>query len=176
MARGGMGDAAERFVVERIRSLPGWRAGNANDARTNQPGFDVLAVDAAGRELRISVKSVSTGGGRHDYAIGRSFARYPADVYAFVDLTSGIPWPVYVAGARTVEELATERHRSYQTDRGRTDSLNSWAPKVSRALLEAMGALEAWELLNHPAASIRPAVTDALRRHARADAPRPRGR
>ena len=175
MARGGMGNAAERYVVERIQSLPGWIARNANDTRTNQPGFDVLAMDASGRRVLVSVKSVSTGGVRHDYAIGQSFARHPADVYAFVDVTSPMPWPVYLAGARTVEELAVERHRKYQADRGRTASLNSWAPKVSRALLEAMGAREAWELLNHPAASTSPPVTDALRRHARVDAPRPRG-
>jgi hypothetical protein len=175
VARGGMGDAAERWIIERIRSLPGWNAHNTNETRANQPGFDVLAVNAVGREVRVSVKSVSTGGTRHDYAIGRSFARYPADVYAFVDLTSPRPWPVYLAGGRTVEELALVRHRKYQADRGRTDSLNTWAPKVSRALLEAMGAKEAWDLLNHPAPASNPPVTDAFRHHARADAPRPRG-
>jgi hypothetical protein len=63
---------------------------------------------------------------------------------------------VHLADARTVEELAVERHRKYQSDRGRTESLNSWAPKISRSLLEAMGA---WELLNHPAASTSPPVT-----------------
>lgn len=70
MAPGGMGQAAETYVVDRIRSLANWNAHNANDLRANQPGFDVLAVNAAGRELRVSVKSVSTGGSRHDYAIG----------------------------------------------------------------------------------------------------------
>jgi hypothetical protein len=175
VARGGMGDAAERYVVERIQSLPGWTARNANDTRANQPGFDVLATDASGRKVLVSVKSVSTGGVRHDYAIGRSFARYPADVYAFVDVTCPMPWPVYLAGARTVEELAVERHRKYQSDRGRTESLNRWAPKISRSLLEAMGAREAWKLLTHPAASTSPPVTDALRRQAQMDAPRPRG-
>ncbi len=91
MARGGLGQAAETHVVERIRSLAGWNAHNANNLRANQAGFDVLAVDAAGREVRVSVKGVSTGGSRHDYAIGRSFERYPADLYAFVDMTHGSP-------------------------------------------------------------------------------------
>ena len=139
MARGGMGDAAEHWIVQRIRALPGWDAHNANDSRLNQPGFDVLAINAAGRQLRVSVKSVSTGGSRHDYGIGRSFARHPADIYAFVDLTSPTPWPVYLAGGRTVEELALVCHRRYQADRGRPEELNSWAPKVRRGLLEAMG-------------------------------------
>jgi hypothetical protein len=28
------------------------------------------------------------------------------------------PWPVYLAGAKTVETLALERHRQYQADWG----------------------------------------------------------
>jgi hypothetical protein len=174
MARGGMGDAAERWIVERIRALPDWDAHNANHSRLNQPGFDVLATNSAGHQLRVSVKSVSTGGTRHDYGIGRSFARHPADIYAFVDLTRPTPWPVYLAGGRTVEELALVRHRRYQADRGRTEGLNTWAPKVSLGLLEAMGAREAWDLLSHPTPTTHPPVTDALRRHAERDAPRPR--
>jgi hypothetical protein len=175
VARGGMGQAAETYVVRRIKSLSGWDAHNANDLRANQPGVDVVAVNAAGREVRLSVKSVSTGGSRHDYTIGRSFEQYPADVYAFVDMIGGSPEAVYLAGARSVEELAMERHRKYQADRGRGSSLNSWAPKVSRGLLDAMGAWEAWGLLNDPASARKPAVTDELRERARADAPRPRG-
>ena len=174
MARGGMGRAAETYVVDRIRSLPGWDAHNANDLQANQPGFDVVAVNAAGRKVRVSVKSVSTRGTRHDYAIGRSFERYPADFYAFVDMTGGSPGTVYLAGARTVEELAIERHRKYQADRGREASLNSWSPKVSRSLLESMHAREAWGLLDDPASATQPLVTDQLRHRARADAPRPR--
>lgn len=176
MTRGGMGQVAEVYVVDRIRALPGWDAENANDSRANQPGFDVLAINTDGRQVLVSVKSVSTSGARHDYAIGRSFDRYPADAFAFVDMTAESSWPVYLAGARTVEELAMERHRKYQADRGRTASLNTWAPKVSRALLEAMGAREAWDLLNYPAPATHPQVTEALRHLARADAPRPRGR
>jgi hypothetical protein len=82
-----MGAAAEHWIVERIRALPGWDAHNANESRFNQPGFDVIAINTAGHQIRVSVKSVSTGGTRHDYGIGRSFARHPADIYAFVDLT-----------------------------------------------------------------------------------------
>jgi hypothetical protein len=35
----------------------------------------VLAIDGIGREVRVSVKSVSTGGVRHDYAIGAAGRR-----------------------------------------------------------------------------------------------------
>ncbi|GAA1434390.1 hypothetical protein GCM10009616_28680 [Microlunatus lacustris] len=175
MARGGLGQEAEDYVVEQVRLLPGWAADNANESRVNQPGFDVLACHAGGRQLRVSVKSVSKGGVRQDYSIGRSFERHPADVYTFVDMTGDSPGPVYLAGARTVEALARERHHKYQADRGRAHPLNSWAPKVSRRLLETMDAREAWELLNHPAPESFPQVTEALRRLARADAPRPRG-
>lgn len=98
MARGGMGKAAENHVVDRITSLPGCKARNANDSRNNQPGFDVLATNAAGHEVRVSVESVSTGGVRHDYAIGRSFERHRADIYTFVDMTDGTPGSVYLAG------------------------------------------------------------------------------
>lgn len=175
MARGGYGAAAEQYVIERVSQLAGWSAVNANSLRANQPGFDVLARHHSGRELRISVKSVSTGGKRHDYGIGRSFRTHPADVYAFVDLTGPQPWPVYLAGARTVEALALERHRQYQADRGRpVDSLNSWSPKVSRGLLEAMGAREDWTLLERPDPADLPPVTDQLCTLARGDAPVPR--
>jgi hypothetical protein len=44
VARGGMGDAAEHWIVERIRALPGWDAHDANKSRFNQPGFDVVAT------------------------------------------------------------------------------------------------------------------------------------
>jgi hypothetical protein len=50
-----------------------------------------------------------------------------------------------------------------------------WAPTVSRGLLEAMGAKEAWDLLNHPRPATHPPVTDGLRHHAQSDAPRPTG-
>jgi hypothetical protein len=159
-----------------VNQLIGWSAVNANSARANQPGFDVVARHRDGRELRISVKSVSTGGKRHDYGIGRSFRAHPADVYAFVDVTGLRPWPVYLAGARTVEALALERHRQYQADRGRpADALNSWSPKVSRDLLEAMGARETWTLLDLPDPGGGPPVTSQLRAQARRDAPAPRG-
>jgi hypothetical protein len=175
VARRGHGEAAERYVVERMGRLPGWSAVDANALRINQPGFDVLASHDDGRQLRISVKSASTGGSRHDYGIGRSFKAYPADVCAFVDLTGAEPWPVYLAGARTVERLALERHRHYQAARVRpTEALNTWSPKVSRGLLEAMGARECWSLLDGPGPAEHPAVTASMLAQARADAPRPR--
>jgi hypothetical protein len=175
VVRGGHGQAAERYVIERVGRLPGWSAVDANAVRGNQPGFDVLARHEDRRKLRISVKSMSTGGSRYDFGIGRSFKAYPADVYAFVDLTGAEPWPVYLAGARTVERLAWERHRHYQAARGRpTEVLNSWSPKISRELLEAIGAQERWSLLEEPAPAEHPVVTPRMLMRARTDAPRPR--
>ncbi len=175
MTRGGHGPEVEQYVIERVSRLAGWSAMDANATRANHPGFDVLARHENGRELRISVKSVSTGG-RCDFGIGRSFTRYPADVYAFVDLTVPEPWPVYLAGARTVERLASERHRQYQAERGRlVDALNTWSPKISRGLLEAMGARECWSLLERSVPAEFPVVTASMLARARDDAPRPRG-
>ena len=48
-----MGVAAEHWIVERIRALPGWDAHNANESRVNQPGFDVVAMHAAGRRIEF---------------------------------------------------------------------------------------------------------------------------
>ena len=176
MARGGKGSQAESYVVEQIGLLPGWNARNANDTTINQPGFDVVATnDAMGCKILVSVKSVSQGGARQDYGIGSSFERHRADIYAFVDMTGERPGPVCLAGTDTIVELARARHRKYQTDRGRPDSLNSWSPKISRGLLEAMGALDAWHILDHPAPAAWPPLTDELLSHARSDAPRPRG-
>jgi Hpt domain-containing protein len=45
---GAWGDAAEGHVLQRMRSLPGWGARNTDDAPTNQPQLDLLAVDDAG--------------------------------------------------------------------------------------------------------------------------------
>ena len=73
--------------MERIDVLPGWSAVDANAARLNQPGFDVIARHDGGRDIHVSVKSKTTGGGRLSFEIGRSFRRHPADVYAFVDTT-----------------------------------------------------------------------------------------
>ncbi len=175
MARGGDGHKAEQYVIERVASLSGWTATDANAVRANQPGFDVLARHQDGRELRISVKSVTRGGARCDFGIGRSFATYPADIYAFVDLTVPTPWPVYLAGARTVERLAAERHRHHQAERGRpVDVLNTWSPKISRGLLEAMGARECWSLLEQPVPAESPPVTAGMLARACADTPHPR--
>src|SRR6476659_3045314 len=96
MARGGWGPEAEDYIVERIGLLPGWKAVNVNRARHNTPGHDVLAANADGRELLVSVKSRSRG---RDYAIGSSFTKYPVDIYTFVDMTDGVPGAVYLAGS-----------------------------------------------------------------------------
>jgi len=148
---------------------------DANATRANQPGFDLIARRDDGRELRVSVKSVSVNGARHDYGVGRSFERHSADVYAFVDMTS-VDRPVYLVGARTAVLLAMERHRHYQIDRGReAEALNSWAPKISRRLLEEMACRNEWSILEAPTPAEWPAVTTAMLARARADAPKPRG-
>ena len=133
----------------------------------------MLATNAAGRELLVSVKSRSRG---RDYAIGSSFNKYPADIYAFVDMTDGAPATVCLAGAKTVVELAMARHSQYQSDRGRpAEVLGSWSPKLSGGLLEAMGAREAWDLLDNPAPTTWPAVTAELLSYARGNAAKRRG-
>jgi hypothetical protein len=91
---------------------------DANATRANQPEFDVLARHESGREMRISVKSVSGGAARCDFGIGRSFTRYPADVYAFVDLTVPEPWPVYLAGACTIERFEWSATASIRRNEG----------------------------------------------------------
>ena len=171
MTRGGHGPEVEQYVIERVSRLAGWSAMDANATRANHPGFDVLARHENGRELRISVKSVSTGG-RCDFGIGRSFTRYPADVYAFVDLTVPEPWPVYLAGAKPVQALIMARHEKFQTDRGRRVGENKYRPKVSIRLLETIGAKERWSLLDKPVPAEWPPLTDDLLDQARADAPR----
>jgi hypothetical protein len=156
------GLSAEQYIVRRINELPGWTAINANDLRTNQPGYDVLARREDGREVRVSVKGkwVNLPVARHDYEVGKSFRRHPPDVYAFVNESAPYPWPVHLAGANAVIELALVRHERYQRDRGRdTTALGSWAPKVSHALLEAMGALERFSILDEDdPASVPPVI------------------
>jgi hypothetical protein len=167
-----VGLSAEQYVVQRINELAGWSAINANDLRSNQPGFDVLARSEAGREVRVSVKSKAPRGSRHDYEVGKSFRRHPADLYAFVNTSAPQPWSVYLAGARSVVELALVRHEHYQRDRGRdTAALGSWAPKVSHAVLEAMDARERWSILDEDDPANVPPVTPALRAQAERDTP-----
>jgi hypothetical protein len=166
------GLSAEQYVVQRVNELHGWSAVNANDLRTNQPGFDVVARRADGREVHISVKGKAARGSRHDYEVGRSFHRHPADVYAFVDTAAPEPWLVYLAGAQSVVELALVRHRRYQHDRDRDpNALGSWSPKVSRTLLEAMGAQERWSILEEVDPATIPPVTSALWVQAERDVP-----
>ena len=176
MVRGGRGNEAEEYVVDRINGLPAWQAINANVAKINQRGFDVVATNGvSGRKVLVSVKSVSSGGTRHDYAIGKTFERYPADIYAFVDMTDGPPGTVFLAGQDAVVDLALARNARYQTDRGREPSARgTWAPKISRGLLVAMGSCEAWDVLDRAVPRAWPTVTEELRRRARADAPTPR--
>jgi hypothetical protein len=49
----------------------------------------------------VSVKSRDGG---KDYEIGKSFAKHPSDIYAFVDMTDGVPGLIYLAGAKDDRE------------------------------------------------------------------------
>ena len=51
MARGGYGLEAEAHMVERIDALPAWTAINLNAKRKNNPGPDLLATRADGRQV-----------------------------------------------------------------------------------------------------------------------------
>ena len=73
MARGGYGLEAEAHMVERIDALPAWTAINLNEKRKNNPGPDLLATRADGRQVTVSVKSRDGG---KDYEIGKSFAKH----------------------------------------------------------------------------------------------------
>jgi hypothetical protein len=122
------------------------------------------------RPLRISVKSKAT---QASFEIGRSFRRYPADVYAFVDVAVPRPWPIWLVGARTVEALALIRHKQYQLswDPPRDpDELGSWSPKLSRHLIhELVEEPDNWDLLTTSAPAALPVVTPAHEAIAAAD-------
>jgi len=55
-------------MVERIDALPAWTAINLNEKRKNNPGPDLLATRADGRQVTVSVKSRDGG---KDYEIGK---------------------------------------------------------------------------------------------------------
>jgi hypothetical protein len=173
VARGGYGQEAEAYMVERINALPEWTAINLNEKKKkNNPGPDLLATRADGRTVTVSVKSRDGG---KDYEISTSFKKYPSDVYAFVNMTGGMPASVYLAGANTIVKLALERNGQYRTDRGLPPGFGSWSPKVSESLLETMGAREAWHLLDKGKPQSWPAARRSLLDQARRDAPKRRG-
>ena len=61
MARGGYGLEAEAHMVERIDALPAWTAINLNEKRKNNPGPDLPATRADGRQVTVSVKAAMAG-------------------------------------------------------------------------------------------------------------------
>jgi hypothetical protein len=66
------------------------------------------------------------------YTVHTPDARYPVAVYAFVDMTGDIPGPVYLAGSKTVVNLAVARHTEYQTLRGKDPlAKGSWKKKIA---------------------------------------------
>jgi hypothetical protein len=131
-----------------VRHL-GWSAVDGNAQRRRSFGWDV----------KSKLKNIS-------FEIGRSFRKYPADTYAFVDVSVPSPWPIWLVGARTVERLALARHYEYQLswDPPRDpDSLGSWSPKISRHLLRRLVSQpENWHLLLTPNLATLPPVTPEL--------------
>ena len=153
------------------RSQRGPRSTSMKRERTTRAPT-LLATRADGRQVTVSVKSRDGG---KDYEIGKSFAKHPSDIYAFVDMTDGVPGLIYLAGAKTIVKLALARNSQYRADRGLPEGFGSWAPKVSESRLEMMGAREAWHLLDRPKPQSWPAARRALLDQARRDAPKPRG-
>jgi hypothetical protein len=154
--------AAELEVLDRSANHLGWSALDGNAPGRRSFGWDVKLL-GPDRPLLISVKS------KEKYAsfeIGKSFRKYPADVYAFVDVSVPRPWPIWLVGARTVERLAMVRHREYQLswDPPRDpDSLGSWSPKISRRLLrQLVRGPENWDFLLTRNVESRPPVTPEL--------------
>jgi len=106
MTRGGRGREAELYVIQRINELPGWSAVDANDLRSNQPGYDALATHERGRQLRVSTKSIETKKKGY-FEVGG--VKPLVDVYALVDMTQPYPWPIYLAGAKPVQSVHGHR-------------------------------------------------------------------
>jgi hypothetical protein len=139
---------AEAYVLARLREILG---ATVEAPAGNDRGWDACAVRPDGRRVLVQVKAMaSRRSARGDFTVGR-LATDPAraaGVVAFVDLTVERPWPVYLAGARTVAELAQARHARYQQARGEDPTRpGSWPAKISRRLLEQMGTREWWALL-----------------------------
>jgi hypothetical protein len=131
MTRGGYAPEAEQYLIE------GWRAGRS---RTPTPRAPTTRGSICSPVTRAAVPCGSTGGVRCDFGIGRSLTRYPAHLDGFVDLTVPEPWPVYLAGACTIERLALERHRQYQAERGHpVEPLNSWSPTIQPRIAPSHG-------------------------------------
>jgi hypothetical protein len=163
---------AELYVIQRINELPGWSAVDANDQRPNQPGHDAIATHKSGQQLRVQTKSNTKN--RYFVISGAKSTHSLIDVYALVDMRQPYPWPVYLAGAKPIQQLMEARHKKHQIDRGKPVEENSFNPKVSIRRLELIGSRERWSLLDEPAPAEWPPVTDDLLDQARADAPRPR--
>ena len=170
---------AEAWVRERLQAVLGAAIDHIDSAGDsgNCRGWDFRIGLADGRQVMLQVKAISNArSARGDFTVG-ALASDPErtdGVLALVDMTSERPWPVYLAGARTVAALARARHDVYQRTRGRdADQPGSWGTKVSRELLEQMGTRERWELLLEGDPTRVPPAEPFLDQ-ATQDAPRPR--
>jgi hypothetical protein len=167
---------AEAWVRERLQAVLGTSIDHIDSAGDDR-GWDFRIGLPDGRQVMLQVKAISNArSARGDFTVG-ALAGDPerADgVLALVDMTTQRPWPVYLAGARTVAALARARHDAYERARGRdADHPGSWGAKVSRELLERMSTRERWELLlEHDPTRVPPA--EPFLEQARQDAPRPR--
>jgi len=170
---------AEAWVYERLQAMLGAaidRIDSAGDG-VDRRGWDFRIDLADGGQVMLQVKAISNArSARGDFTVG-ALAGDPErtdGVLALVDMTTERPWPVYLAGARTVAALARARHDAYQRARGRdADTPGSWGAKVGRQLLEQMGTRERWELLLEDDPTRVPPPEPFLEQ-ARQDAPRPR--
>jgi hypothetical protein len=171
---GGWADA-EAYVLARIREVLGTTV--EAPAGGDDRGWDACAVRPDGHRVLVQVKAMaSRRSARGDFTVGR-LATDPgraSGVVAFVDLTAGRPWPVYLAGAQTVAELAQARDARYQEARGQDPAQpGRWPAKISRRLLEQMGTREWWALLEADDPSRLPDPTPFVE-EAERDAPQPR--
>jgi hypothetical protein len=171
---GGWADA-EAYVLKRIQEVLG--ATLEAPAGDSDRGWDACAVRPDGHRVLVQVKAIASRRSmRGDFAVGR-LATDPGPatgVVAFVDLTAERPWPVYLAGAQTVTELARARQLRYQQARGKEGvQPGSWPAKISRRLLELMGTREWWALLEADDPSRLP-DPDPFVEQAEQDAPQPR--
>jgi hypothetical protein len=162
---------AQDYVARRLHQL-GWEVMASVDY---DHAWDLGISRTNDSYVPIEVKAISNpSSARGHFTVSRRIAdlAQAGGVVAFVDMTREEPWPVYLAGARTVAILASARDASWREARGKDPQERGWPPKISRRLLEQMGTREWWALLDAEDPSRLP-DSDPYLEQARRDAPRP---